>query len=204
MTTSKYTSSFSIMCSFLLLISLPLFLFHIVFPFPCNSFITTFTSIFPYHYHSTLISLSLSKDSIHLDISFIFLSTSLDSFAHFIFIPHHPFFSIYLSPLQEEVSDEDLEGGGKAAGGDPVTSQPPPSTNPFRYAGRVEGTKGAARDRDHVNMERMEGGGACLRMSSWSRVLFDLTIWISLMLPGTRDQKPLFWGGNFSCVGFSC
>ncbi|XP_050725684.1 dnaJ homolog subfamily C member 5-like isoform X11 [Eriocheir sinensis] len=34
----------------------------------------------------------------------------------------------------EEVSDEDLEGG-KAAGGNAVTSQPPTSTNPFRTPG---------------------------------------------------------------------
>ncbi|XP_071543420.1 dnaJ homolog subfamily C member 5 isoform X14 [Panulirus ornatus] len=39
--------------------------------------------------------------------------------------------------LQEELSDEDLENGGKAFGGSsqPVTSQPPPSTNPFRTSG---------------------------------------------------------------------
>ncbi|KAK3855899.1 hypothetical protein Pcinc_019125 [Petrolisthes cinctipes] len=36
------------------------------------------------------------------------------------------------SNTKEEVSDEDLENGGKGMGGEPVTSQPPSSTNPFR------------------------------------------------------------------------
>lgn len=49
------------------------------------------------------------------------------------------------------MSDEDLEGG-KAAGGEPVTSQPPPSTNPFRYAGGTVVTKGRAGDGNCVDM----------------------------------------------------
>nr|XP_045581829.1 dnaJ homolog subfamily C member 5-like isoform X10 [Procambarus clarkii] len=44
----------------------------------------------------------------------------------------------------EDVSDEELENGGKAMGdgGHPVTSQPPPSTNPFRAPGGVGESSG--------------------------------------------------------------
>nr|XP_045581830.1 dnaJ homolog subfamily C member 5-like isoform X11 [Procambarus clarkii] len=46
--------------------------------------------------------------------------------------------------LNEDVSDEELENGGKAMGdgGHPVTSQPPPSTNPFRAPGGVGESSG--------------------------------------------------------------
>ncbi|XP_050725680.1 dnaJ homolog subfamily C member 5-like isoform X7 [Eriocheir sinensis] len=43
--------------------------------------------------------------------------------------------------LNEEVSDEDLEGG-KAAGGNAVTSQPPTSTNPFRKRDEMNDSRG--------------------------------------------------------------
>ncbi|XP_042877745.1 dnaJ homolog subfamily C member 5-like isoform X1 [Penaeus japonicus] len=43
------------------------------------------------------------------------------------------------SSKKEDLSDD--EEGGKAAGDHPVTSQPPPSTNPFRQAEMSEGKK---------------------------------------------------------------
>ncbi|XP_069156926.1 dnaJ homolog subfamily C member 5 isoform X16 [Procambarus clarkii] len=48
------------------------------------------------------------------------------------------------SRSKEDVSDEELENGGKAMGdgGHPVTSQPPPSTNPFRAPGGVGESSG--------------------------------------------------------------
>ncbi|XP_069156914.1 dnaJ homolog subfamily C member 5 homolog isoform X4 [Procambarus clarkii] len=49
------------------------------------------------------------------------------------------------SRSKEDVSDEELENGGKAMGdgGHPVTSQPPPSTNPFRKPENSEEKKGS-------------------------------------------------------------
>ncbi|XP_071543409.1 dnaJ homolog subfamily C member 5 isoform X4 [Panulirus ornatus] len=61
------------------------------------------------------------------------------------------------SKLQEELSDEDLENGGKAFGGSsqPVTSQPPPSTNPFRKEETFIQNKGNA---PSTNPFRTSGG----------------------------------------------